>query len=43
MDNNQTTIKNPQAYDGIMTWIILGLISMSGIVGTIVYSKKQNI
>lgn len=43
VNKNITTEKNPQTYDEIMTWIILGLISMSGIIGTIVYSKKQNI
>lgn len=35
--------KNPQTYDGIMSWIILGLISISGLAGTVVYRKKQNI
>lgn len=41
--NSSITEKNPQTYDGIMTWIVIGLVSVSGIVGTIVYKKKQNI
>lgn len=39
--NNETlNEENPKTYDGITTWIILGLISMSGIVGTSIYRKK---
>lgn len=41
--NSSVTEKNPQTYDGIMTWIVIGVVSVSGIVGTIVYKKKQNI
>lgn len=41
--NNSSNEKNPQTYDGIMTWIVIGLVSISGIVGTIVYRKKKNI
>ena len=37
---NALKIENPQTYDGIVACIILGLVSMSGIVGTIVYRKK---
>lgn len=40
---NNVIEENPKTYDGITTWIILGLISMSGIVGTSIYRKKQNI
>lgn len=36
-------IKNPQTYDGLMNWIVLSIISVSGIVGIITYRKKQNI
>lgn len=38
---NALKIENPQTYDGIVAWIILGLVSMGGIVGTIVYRKKK--
>ena len=38
---NALKIENPQTYDGIVEWIILGLVSMGGIVGTIVYRKKK--
>ena len=38
---NALKIKNPQTYDGIVAWIILELVSMGGIVGTIVYRKKK--
>ena len=37
------TEENPKTYDGIMNWAILGFVSMSGIVGTVIYRKKQNI
>ena len=30
-------------YDGIITWIVIVLVSVSGIVVTIVYRKKKNI
>lgn len=40
---NNDNEKNPQTYDGLMTWIILSLLSLGGIVGTIVYRKKKNI
>lgn len=44
VDNNGTeTEENPKTYDGIMNWAILGFVSMSGIVGTVIYRKKQNI
>ena len=36
-------IENPQTYDGILNWILLGVISISGIAGTLVYKKKINI
>ena len=39
--SNALKIENPQTYDGIVAWIILGLVSMGGIVGTIVYRKKK--
>ena len=43
-NNNQSlSEENPQTYDGLMNWIILSIVSVSGIVGTIVYRKKQNI
>lgn len=35
--------ENPNTYDGIITWVILGLISIGGIVGTAIYRKKQSI
>ena len=38
---NALKIENPQTYNGIVAWIILGLVSMGGIVGTIVYRKKK--
>ena len=38
---NSSAIESPKTYDGITTWIILGLISMSGIVGTSIYRKKK--
>ena len=38
---NELKIENPQTYDGIVTWIILGFFSMGGIVGAIVYRKKK--
>lgn len=39
--SNELKIENPQTYNGIVAWIILGLVSMGGIVGTIVYRKKK--
>lgn len=36
-------IKNPQTYDGILNYIVLSMISLSGIIGIIAYRKKQNI
>lgn len=36
-------IKNPQTYDGLISWIVLSIISLSGIIGIIAYRKKQNI
>ena len=41
--NNDPIIENPNTYDDIMMWITLGLISIGGIVGTVVYKRKQNI
>ena len=41
--NNNNNENNPQTYDGIITWIVIGLVSISGIVVTIVYRKKKNI
>ena len=35
--------ENPNTYDGIITWVILGLISITGIVGTLGLRKKQSI
>lgn len=32
--------KNPETYDGVMLWIVLGIVSIIGIVGTIRYGKK---
>lgn len=43
VEPQSNSVKNPQTYDGIMTWIVIGLVSVSGIVGTIVYRKKKNI
>lgn len=43
VDKNEVTEENPQTYDGIMTWVILGLVSISGIIGIVIYRKKQNI
>ena len=43
VDKNEVTEENPQTYDGIMTWVILGLVSISGIIGIVIYKKKQKI
>ena len=40
---NQITEQNPNTYDGIMSWIVLGLISIGGIAGAAIYRKKQSI
>lgn len=41
--NNQTTEQNPQTYDDIMIWFTLGFVSMIGIVGMLIYKRKQKI
>lgn len=40
--NNENDINNPQTFDGIIVWIVLELISISGIAVAIVYRKKSN-
>lgn len=40
-NNNNNNEKNPQTYDNLMTWIILLVVSISGIVGTSIYFKKK--
>lgn len=39
--NSNHNEKNPQTYDNLMTWIILLVVSISGIVGTSIYFKKK--
>lgn len=41
--SNTVNEKNPQTYDGIISWILVGLISIGGISGTIIYRRKQKI
>lgn len=36
-------VENPKTYDGLITWITLSLISITGIIGTNIYRKKKNI
>ncbi len=31
---------NPDTYDGIITWIILGAVSLVGLTGTVIYRKR---
>lgn len=43
VDENKVAEQNPNTYDGIMTWITLCLISISGIGGIAFYRKKLEI
>lgn len=41
--NNNSNESNPETYDGIMTWILIGLLSICGIVATVGIRKIKNI
>lgn len=40
---DQVTEANPETYDGIVTWIALGSISLVGLIGTVIYKRKYSI
>ena len=38
-----SNVKNPQTYDGIMGYVAIALVTLSGVVGTVVYLKRNSL
>ena len=38
-----SNVKNPQTYDGIMVYVAIALVTLSGVVGTVVYLKRNSL
>jgi hypothetical protein len=42
IENVEEVIENPKTYDGILSSVVLGLVSLIGLFGSVFYLKKRN-